>query len=266
MRNRGSSLFALASAVVAFGLVIALVFAGVTLLDRLQGPHVPSGWSYVEYSIDGELSEDQQNAVAKSIVFRMHLGRAADARWWVDDEAVTVAVPSRERAELEAVPADGPKMEFGGVVTSDKVGEGAVKSADACHSPPEQHACDRDRNVWYELEAPSLTGKDIAESKVVEDKAGTGAYAVQMTLVGDAKKELADTTTKMAESSDTDGSRLAIVYGGIVLSAAPVAEPLTKGVVRLPGFSKPEGLDLVAAVDASKFDVALHKGAVQTAE
>src|SRR5690606_29598293 len=79
VRNRANSAFALVAAVVTFGLVIALVFAAVTLIDKLQGPHVPSGWAYVEYAIDGDLSEDEQEAVAKSIVFRMHLGRAADA-------------------------------------------------------------------------------------------------------------------------------------------------------------------------------------------
>lgn len=266
MRNRGNSVFALGGAVVAFGLVIVLIFAGVTLFDRVRGPSIPTGWAYVEYALNGKLSDDEQQAVAKSIVFRMHLGRAADARWWADGETVTIAVPMRERAELEAVPADGPKMEFGGVVTSDSVGQGAVNSADACHSPPERHACDRDRNFWYELEAPALSGTDIASSKVVEDKAGTGAYAVEMRLEGESKKKLADTTTKMKQASDTDGRRLAVVYGGIVLSAAPVAKPLTDGVVRLPGFSKPEGNDLAAAVDASKFDVTLRKGAIKIAD
>lgn len=267
MRNRGNVAFALGSAVVAFGLVIALVFAAVLLVDRLRGPQVPSGWAYVEYTLDRSLSDEQLDAVARSIVFRMHLGRAADARWWIDDEKVTVAVPARERADLAAVPAGGPKLEFGGVVTSGRVGEGGpVKNAEACRNPPERHACDRDQNYWYELEAPALTGKDIADSSVVEDKAGTGAYAVELRLEGEAKKRLADTTKEMADAKTTDERRLAVVYGGIVLSAAPVAKPLTNGVVRLPGFSKPEGRNLVAAVDASAYDVTLRKGAIEIAE
>jgi len=266
VRNRANSAFALVAAVVTFGLVIALVFAAVTLIDKLQGPHVPSGWAYVEYAIDGDLSEDEQEAVAKSIVFRMHLGRAADARWWVDEETVPSAVPGRGRAEREAAPDEGPKMEFGGVVTSDRVGQGEIKDADGCHQPKDRHACDRDRNFWYELEAPTLTGKDIAGTRVVEDNQGAGAYAVEMRLTGEGKKKLADTTTKMAKGSDTDARRLAVVYGGIVLSAEPVTKPLTDGVVRLPGFSKPEGRDLMSAVEVAQYDITLRKGDVQLAE
>lgn len=265
MRNRGSSLFALGSTIVVFGLVVVGIFGVVQLLDRMHGPHLPSGWAFVEYSIDGDLSDEQQRAVAKSIVFRMHMSRAADARWWVDGGAVTVAVPETERDELEALPEEGPKLTFGGVLNSDKVGVGPVKDADGCRKPPEEHACDRDRNLWYHLGEPALSGSDMTTSKVVEDKAGTGAYAVEMTVHGEQREQLASTTKQMTRSSG-DARRFAVVYGGVVLSAEPVGKPLSGGMVRLPGFSKVEGLDLEAAVEASKYDVALRKGDVQIAE
>lgn len=265
MGKRGNSLFALGSTVVVFALVIVAVFGAVQLLDKLQGAHVPSGWAYVEYTIEGDLSEEERESVATSLVFRLHMGRAADARWWVDGDLVTVAVPKREKAELESLPEDGPRLQVGGVVNSDKVGQGAVVSADACHDAPENHACDRARVYWYQLAQPILFGKDIADSAVVEDKSGTGAYAVQMTLEGEPKQKLADATKRMAGSSE-DAGRLAVVYGGIVLTAEPVEDPVTTGVIRLPGFSKSEGTDMVDAVDASKYDATMSKGAVQIAE
>ncbi|MQA05037.1 MAG: hypothetical protein GEV07_20720 [Streptosporangiales bacterium] len=265
MGTRGNSLFALGSTVVVFSLVIAGIFGAVQLFDKMQGAHVPSGWAYVEYTIDGDLTDEQGEAVAKSLVFRLHMGRAADARWWVDDNLVTVAVPEVEQPELESLPDSGPKLQFSSVINSGKVGQGAVVKNEGCHDPPENHACDRARSYWYHLAKPFLEGSDIDSSNVVEDKAGTGAYAVEMNLEGEPKEKLATTTKRMTGSSE-DGRRLAVVYGGIVLSAEPVERPVTNGVIQLPGFSKPEGQDLADAVAASKYDATLHKGSVRVAE
>lgn len=265
MRSRADLVFALGGLIVLIGAVVGGIFGIVVFLDKLHGPHVPSGWAYVTYTIDGDVDGDQQEAMAKSIVFRMHMGRAADARWWVHDDTMTVAVPESERPELESLPEESPVLGFGGVTSSGSVGEGPVKDAAQCRKPPDGYACDRERHLWYQLGEPALTGSDVASSSVRPDKAGTGAFAIEMHFSGEHKETLEKTTTTMAGESG-DAQRLAVVYGGIVLSASPVAEPTTNGTVRLPGFSKGEGDDLASAIEAGKLDVTLTKGPIEIAD
>lgn len=252
-------LFAFGGIIVAFGAVIALVFGLVTLFEKSQGAHIPSGWAWVKYETHGRASAEERESLAKSVVFRLHMGRAADTRWWVEDDGFIIAVPPGERTELEAVPQEGAKLEFGGVSQSGVVGKGKIGSESGCRKPPDGYACSRDQNSWYLLKDPAVTGKDIASTRVV-DRGGVGGFVIVMRFNKAGTTKLADASKATANGDD---QRLAVAYGGVVLDAPKINKPITSGVVRLPGFSKPEGHDLADAVQAGKLDVTLEKGPIQ---
>lgn len=255
-------LFAFGGIIVAFGAVIAVVFGLVTLFEKTQGAHIPGGWAWVKYETHGTTTAEEREALAKSVVFRLHMGRAADTRWWVEDDGFIIAVPPGERTELEAVPSEGASLEFGGVSQSGAVGKGKITSESGCRNPPDGYACSRDQNTWYALKDPILTGKNVATTRLVEDEGGVGGFIIVLRFDGDGKAKLANASKAMATARGDD-RRLAVAYGGVVLDAPRLDRPIKSGVVRLPGFSKPEGRDLSDAVAASKLDVTLEKGPIQ---
>lgn len=255
-------LFAFGGIIVVFAAVVLGVFGLVTLFEKSQGAHIPSGWAWVKYRTHGSVSANGREALAKSVVFRLHMSRAADTRWWVEDDGFIIAVPPGERTELEAVPQEGAKLEFGGVSKSGSVGKGKITSHSGCRKPPDGYACSRDQNTWYDLEDPALTGENVVSTRLVEDRGGVGGFIIVMRFDKAGKQKLATASKAMANATG-DGQRLAVAYGGVVLDAPRVRKPIKSGVVRLPGFSKPEGRDLAGAVKASKLDVTLEKGPIQ---
>ncbi|MGH3097809.1 MAG: SecDF P1 head subdomain-containing protein [Streptosporangiales bacterium] len=254
--------FAFGGIIVVFAAVVLGVFGLVTLFEKSQGAHIPSGWAWVKYQTHGAVSAKERESLAKSVVFRLHMGRAADTRWWVEDDGFIIAVPPGERTELRAVPQEGAELEFGGVSESGAVGKGKIVSESGCRKPPDGYACSRDQNTWYDLKDPILTGDNVAATRVVEDKGGVGGFIIVMRFDEAGTAKLATASKAMAAATGDD-QRLAVAYGEVVLDAPKVDKPNTSGVVRLPGFSKPEGRDLADAVQASKLDVTLEKGPVQ---
>lgn len=262
---RGRSLFAFGGIIVMFAGVILGVFGLVTLFEKSQGAHIPGGWAWVKYETHGTDSAKEREALAKSVVFRLHMGRAADTRWWVEDDGFIIAVPPGERTELEAVPQEGAELEFSGVTEAGAVGKGKITNETGCRKPPDGYECSRDQNTWYDLKDPVLTGDNVASTRLVEDKGGVGGFVIVMRFDKAGRAKLATASKAMAAASG-DHQRLAVAYGGVVLEAPKVDKPIASGVVRMPGFSKPEGRDLTDAVEASKLDVTLEKGPIQVEE
>lgn len=263
-RVAGSPPVVIGAIIVVFAAVVAGVFGVVTLVDRLQGPHVPDGWVYVEYTVRGGLSDDQQEALARSVAFRLRVSQAADARWWPENDGFVVAVPPEERTELAQLPHGAPELQLRRVSSAGSVGKGKITSDKGCRKPPVGYACDRDRNRWYRLARPIASGANVTSTKTVAGAHGVTASTVSMRLDKAGTKRFAKATKVMAKAHG-DRRRLAVVFGGAVLEAPVVHKPMTDGVVRISGFSSSDGRDLAAAIKASNLHPDLSKGPLRIA-